>query len=70
MIPHGNLDMLSNITNKDDGMKSRGIHGLPGSSSEREGLCVRNELREEDLVMGRSRELLNGQRDESCITGC
>ena len=66
MIPNGNLGMLLNITNKTDGL---GIHGLPGSSSEREGLCVRNELREEGLVIGRSRALLKGQRDESCITG-
>jgi hypothetical protein len=69
MIPHGNLDTLVNITNKIDGMRSQGIHGLLGSSSESEGLCVRNELREEGLVIGRSRALLKGQRDESCITG-
>ena len=69
MIPYGNLRYVVNITNKTDRIISRGIHGLPGSSSEREGLCVRNELREEGRVIGRSRALLNGQRDESCITG-
>ena len=69
MIPYGNLEMLLNITNKTDGIRSRGIHGLPGSSREREGLCVRKELREEGLVIGRSRALLKGQRDESCIAG-
>jgi hypothetical protein len=64
MVPHGNWDILLNV-NKTDGTGSQ----LPGSSSEREGLCVRNELREEVLEIERSRELLNGQRDGSCITG-
>ena len=63
MVPDGDLDMLLDL-------KLVGLNqSSPGSSSEREGLCVRKGLREEDREIGRSRELLYGQRDGSCITG-
>jgi hypothetical protein len=61
MVPHGNLNMLLNINKLMDKIN------LPGSSSEREGLCECNELRDEGLGIGRSRALLNCQRDRSCI---